>query len=276
MNVAEAYGFLRLPKGAGPDEVKAAYRKLAFELHPDLNPDDPSASRRFQLLNEAYVLLKQVLDEDAAAAGAGPGSRKTRRKAPPKDERPKASKAEAAREYAKQAAGAGAPPPPPPPGPGAGAKAENNGPSFTFRKEEVLRDIMNDPFARRVFEDIYRTVRQSGRAGTPVPPPKERKLTLRWGGKSLDVDLSKGLTGGVKDWLAKSMDDEQTIEIPAHQLTPGARIRLTIRRAWSGEPKTVEVPLPPDYVPGRPLRLKGLGRKIGPWAGDLYIRLVAK
>lgn len=273
MNVAEAYGFLRLPKGAGPDEVKAAYRKLAFELHPDLNPDDPSASRRFQLLNEAYVLLKQVLEEEPpAAAGAG----KKRRKAPPKDERPTASKAEAAREYARQAAGAGAPPPPPPPGAGAKAKAENNGPTFTFRKEEVLRDIMNDPFARRVFEDIYRTVRQSGRAGTPVPPPKERKLTLRWGGKSLDVDLSKGLTGGVKDWLAKSMDDEQTIEIPAHQLTPGARIRLTIRRAWSGEPKTVEVPLPPDYVPGRPLRLKGLGRKIGPWAGDLYIRLVAK
>ena len=268
MNVAEAYGILRLKNGAGPDEVKAAYRKLAFELHPDLHPDDPSASRRFQYLNEAYVLLKQVLEEDAAAGDTG----KRRRKAPPKNEKPTASKAEAAREYAKQAGGA---PPPPPPGPKAKPKAENNR-TFTFKKEEVLRDIMNDPFARRVFEDIYRTVRQSGRAGTPVPPPKERKLTLRWGGKSLDVDLTKGITGGVKDWLAKSMDDEQIIEIPAHQLTPGARIRLTIRRAWTGEPKTVEVPLPPDYVPGRPLRLKGLGRKIGPWAGDLYIRLVAK
>jgi molecular chaperone DnaJ len=273
VNVAEAYGILRLPKGAGSDEVKTAYRKLAFELHPDLNPDDPSASRRFQLLNEAYVLIKQVLEEEPpAAAGAG----KKRRKAAPKDEKPKASQAEASREYKKQAGAT-----PPPPGPGAeanaGAKTANNGPSFTFRKEEVLRDIMNDPFARRVFEDIYRTVRQSGRAGTPLPAPlKERKLTLRWGGKSVSVDLSKGVVGGVKDWLTKSMDDEQTIEIPAHQLTPGARIRLTIRRAWTGEPKTVEVPLPPDYVPGRPLRLKGLGRKLGPWTGDLYIRLVAK
>lgn len=274
MNVAEAYGILRLPKGAGPDEVKAAYRKLAFELHPDLNPGDPSASRRFQLLNEAYVLLKQVLEEEPpAAAGAG----KRRRKAAQKDEKPTASQAEASREYQKQAnaappnAGANA-------GTTAGAKAAGNGgPAFTFRKEEVLRDIMSDPFARRVFEDIYRTVRQSGRAGTPPPPvPRERKLTLRWGGKSVSVDLSRGVVGGVKDWLAKSMDDEQTIEIPAHQLTPGARIRLTIRRAWTGEPKTVEVPLPPDYVPGRPLRLKGLGRKLGPWAGDLYIRLVAK
>ncbi len=270
MNVAEAYGILHLPKGAGSDEVKAAYRKLAFELHPDLNPDDPSASRRFQLLNEAYVLLKQVLEEEPpAAAGAG----RKRRKAAQKDEKPTASQAEASREYARQAGAT----PPPGSGANAGAKAAGNGPTFTFRKEEVLRDIMSDPFARRVFEDIYRTVRQSGRAGTPVPPvPKERKLTLRWGGKSVSVDLSKGVVGGVKDWLAKSMDDEQTIEIPAHQLTPGARIRLTIRRAWTGEPKTVEVPLPPDYVPGRPLRLKGLGRKLGPWAGDLYIRLVAK
>ncbi|MEW5773776.1 MAG: J domain-containing protein [Thermodesulfobacteriota bacterium] len=265
MNVAEAYGVLRLKNGADQDEVKAAYRKLAFELHPDLNPDNPQASRQFQRLNEAYVLLKQVLEEEPPAAAG-----KKRRKAAPKDERPTASRAEAAREYARQAGSA------PPPPPGAEAKAAAGGPTFSFRKEEVLRDIMNDPFARRVFEDIYRTVRQSGRAGTPVPPPRERKLTLRWGGKSLDLDLSKGLTGGVKDWLARSMDDEQTIEIPAHQLTPGARIRLTIRRAWSGEPKTVEVPLPPDYVPGRPLRLKGLGRKLGPWAGDLYIRLVAK
>lgn len=268
MNVAEAYGILRLKRGADTDEVKAAYRKLAFELHPDLNPDDPSAARRFQRLNEAYVLLKQVLGEEPpAAAGAG----RKRKKTAPRDEKPTASQAEAAREYRKQAGSA-------PPGAeaGNGAKPDNGGPAFTFRKEEVLRDIMNDPFARRVFEDIYRTVRRSGRAGTPVPPPRERKLTLRWGGRSLDVDLSRGLAGGVRDWLARSMDDEQTIEIPAHQLTPGARIRLTIRRAWSGEPKTVELPLPPDYVPGRPLRLKGLGRKIGPWAGDLYIRLVAK
>lgn len=268
MNVAEAYGILRLKSDAGAEEVKAAYRKLAFALHPDLNPGNPAASRQFQLLNEAYVLLKQVLEEDAAA-GAG----QKRRKAAPRNGKPTASSAEAAREYARQAGSA----PPPPSGAGAGAKANAGGRTFTFRKEEVLRDIMSDPFARRVFEDIYRTVRKSGRAGTPVPPtPRERKLTLRWGGKSLSMDLSRGVLGGFKHWLAGSMDDEQTIEIPAHQLTPGARIRLTIRRAWSGEPKTVELPLPPDYVPGRPLRLKGLGRKLGPWAGDLYIRLVAK
>lgn len=266
MNVVEAYQVLRLAGGAGLEEVKASFRKLAFELHPDLNPDNPHASRQFQRLNEAYVLLKQTLESEPPGR---PGAK--RRPPPPGAEKPAASQAEAAREYKKQAEKT--PPPPPPPGAG----AANSGPAFSFRREEVLRDIMNDPFARRVFEDIYRTIRQGGRAGAAgAPAPRQRRLTLRWGGKSLSLDLSRGVLGGIKDWLRRSMDDEQTIELAAHQLAPGTRIRLTIRRAWSGEAKTVEVPLPADYAPGRPLRLKGLGRKLGPFAGDLYLRLVAK
>ena len=38
----------------------------------------------------------------------------------------------------------------------------------------------------------------------------------------------------------------------------------------------VEFTLPEDFVVGRPVRLKGLGNRIGPWRGDLYIRLYAK
>ena len=57
---------------------------------------------------------------------------------------------------------------------------------------------------------------------------------------------------------------------------PGSRLKIQIRRAWSGQPVSVEVPLPSDYVVGRPLRLKGLGRKLGPLKGDLYLRLLAK
>jgi molecular chaperone DnaJ len=39
---------------------------------------------------------------------------------------------------------------------------------------------------------------------------------------------------------------------------------------------TLEVTLPPDFAPGRPIRLKGLGRHFGPWKGDLYLHLLAK
>jgi molecular chaperone DnaJ len=59
-------------------------------------------------------------------------------------------------------------------------------------------------------------------------------------------------------------------------LKAGARIRLQIRRGLSDEITTVEVQLPQDYVTGKPVRLKGMGKRIGHWRGDLYLTLVAK
>jgi molecular chaperone DnaJ len=59
-------------------------------------------------------------------------------------------------------------------------------------------------------------------------------------------------------------------------LKPGARIRLQIRRGLSEEVSTVDLTLPQDYAAGKPVRLKGLGRRIGRWQGDLYLTLVAK
>lgn len=63
----ECYTALGLEKGADLAAVKRAYRRRAFELHPDLNPNNPEASRQFQLLNEAYVALSAVLKPAADA-----------------------------------------------------------------------------------------------------------------------------------------------------------------------------------------------------------------
>lgn len=49
-----AYEVLGVAPGATPSELKAAFRRRARELHPDLHPADPEATRRFQELNEAY------------------------------------------------------------------------------------------------------------------------------------------------------------------------------------------------------------------------------
>ncbi len=54
---ADLYAELGLSKGAKPDEIKKAYRKLASKLHPDRHPDDARAEERFKRVNHAHQVL---------------------------------------------------------------------------------------------------------------------------------------------------------------------------------------------------------------------------
>ncbi len=62
--MADPYSELGVAKGANEKEIKSAYRKLAKELHPDKNKDNPAASERFSNVTKAYDLL---MDKDKRA-----------------------------------------------------------------------------------------------------------------------------------------------------------------------------------------------------------------
>ncbi len=59
-NFRNYYLILGVPKDATADEIKKAYRRLARQLHPDVNPGDKSAEDRFKDINEAYDILSDI------------------------------------------------------------------------------------------------------------------------------------------------------------------------------------------------------------------------
>ncbi len=57
MDFIDYYSVLGLPKTAPDSDIKKAYRKLARKYHPDLNPSDAEANKKFQQINEANEIL---------------------------------------------------------------------------------------------------------------------------------------------------------------------------------------------------------------------------
>lgn len=57
IELAWCYEILELSADATQQEIKAAYRKLAWQYHPDLNPGDRNAEARFKLVALAYQTL---------------------------------------------------------------------------------------------------------------------------------------------------------------------------------------------------------------------------
>ena len=51
------YDVLGIAKNSSDSEIKAAFRSLARQNHPDKNPDDPDAETRFKEIQEAYAIL---------------------------------------------------------------------------------------------------------------------------------------------------------------------------------------------------------------------------
>jgi len=268
MNTRQAQSILKVGPNASEEDIKRSFRKLAFSMHPDLNPS-PDAAKKFRELNEAYVFLKNVAGNTATGKNAADKRKYTRAKKDFKSQSDSKTARDGASAYRAQQSKAK-------------TDARNNTSNaqqsrYFFQKEEdVLKDILNDPFARQVFEDIYSQISKDKPFQKSGPPIKERKINLSWGEKTASVDVSTGLGSGVKAWFKGQLDDEQTVYFPASALHPGRTVRINLQQGLRKKSKTLEITLPRDFVIGRPIRLKGQGRKLGPFKGDLYLRIMAK
>jgi molecular chaperone DnaJ len=76
--MTDFYQVLGVSKSASADEIKKAYRKGAIKYHPDKNPDDKEAEKKFKEISEAYEVLsderkRQMYDQYGADAVRGGG-----------------------------------------------------------------------------------------------------------------------------------------------------------------------------------------------------------
>ena len=67
--IEDPYKVLGVSPDASDEEIKKAYRKLAKQYHPDLNPGDPVAAKKMQQVNAAY---EQIKNPEKAQPNRGP------------------------------------------------------------------------------------------------------------------------------------------------------------------------------------------------------------
>jgi len=278
--MADLYARLGLSKGASAADIKKAYRKLAKELHPDKNKDNPKATERFSEVTAAYDLLS----DDAKRARYDRGEI---------DEN-----GNPAMPFGFGGAGGGPR--------GGGFRQGPGGMEFEF-SEGDFGDIGD------IFGGLFGRGGRAGGAGMRRPPPrgadvayrlsvpfedaatlKAQRITLSSG--TIDLKLPAGFDSGTQVRLAGkgqegpggSGDALVTLEIASHRFFKrdgdAVRLDLPVRIDEALLGAKVKVPtvegavmlsIPPKSTSGKVLRLKGRGfHKSASERGDQLVTLI--
>jgi len=272
--MADLYSQLGVKRDAGEAEIKKAYRKLAKQLHPDKNKDNPKASERFSKVTQAYDILT---DKDKRA--------RYDRGEIDDDGNPRSP-------FGYGGGGGGGP------RPGPGGFGRSPGPEFGGGEEIDLSDLFDGLFGNAGAQRRGGGFSGFGR-GRPAPPPqkgadlayrlpvafedaatlKEQRVTLA-DGKTVSIKLPPAVAEGARIRLAGQGqpgpggqgDAIVTISVKPHRFftRDGDNIRLDLpialdEAALGAKVKvpTVDGPvmlaIPKGSTSGKVLRLKGKG-----------------
>lgn len=283
---ADPYSMLGVARGASEADIKKAYRKLAKELHPDRNKDNPKAAEKFSQVTAAYDLLND------------------------KDKRAKFDRGEIDADGNPTApfgfgAGRG--------GPGGGGGFRSSSSGFDFGSEGGdFGDIFEGLFGRGGSSGGGGFTSGFGRRSAPPPKGadiayrlrvpfedaaalKPQRITLA-DGKTIDLKLAAGVETGTQMRLAGkgeqgpggAGDALVTVEVEPHRFfrRDGDNVLLdlpvTLKEAVEGgkvKAPTVDgavmLNVPAGSSSGRTLRLKGKGfHKKGGARGDQLVTLM--
>ena len=235
------YSVLGVQKNASQDEIQKAYRSLARKYHPDMNPDDPGAKKKFQKLQEAFETIgdpeKRKSYDQFGSAFSGRG---------------------------QNPFGAGNPF-----GSGTGQGNQANWgphPGGNFDMDDILRMFGAGGG-------------QPGRGGTGggSEHPFQQFFNMGMGEADPRVNPGAGFTGHNRrkrtESSFKGADIHHTITIPFAKAIMGYKASISLRKPNESKPETVSFTIPAGVEDGKKIRLRELGNPSpdGGKPGDIII-----
>ena len=272
-NMRDYYEILGVDRGATPEEIKKAYRKLAVQYHPDKNPGDNAAEEKFKEASNAYSVLsdpekRRVYDTRGHAGVHGMGFEGYQNM----DDI--FSHINLDDIFGRGFGGFG----------GFGRFDDAFGDAFGQRRTTTPtrgRDIrmnLNIPFADAVLGSKKEVNVEGKRINITIPPGIQDGQTLRIRGRGETLGI--GVSGDLL--VTVTVQSHPTLTREGADLLTDATISMTTA-ALGGSVRVqtltgdVDLKVPAGAQPGQQLRLRGQGAmEASGRKGDLRVRLVVE